>query len=107
VVIRAFVQSTVASVPMAYRDCADLEDAMRFCESAAACGLVAYIAEGEMHKMIIGDGGSGPASNRVPECPLCHCSGGGGHGGLCPNMGKSPAGWTSEMPAGYTNTRGE
>lgn len=48
----------------------------------------------------IGRGGGGPDPS-IPECPVCGAHGGGGHGGLCPNMGKPPEEWSSvaeEMP---------
>lgn len=44
----------------------------------------------------IGRGGGGSDSN-IPECPLCHAYGGGGHGGGCPNSDRPVEQWTSEL----------
>lgn len=43
----------------------------------------------------IGHGGSGNNPD-IPECPICHAVGGGGHGGGCPNIGKSTDQWVSQ-----------
>jgi hypothetical protein len=42
----------------------------------------------------IGRGGGG-SDESIPECPVCGAYGGGGHGGLCPNAGKSPEEWVT------------
>ena len=48
----------------------------------------------------VGQGGSGPDES-LPECPVCHCYGGGGHGGFCPNDGYDPSRLVSQPPAGF------
>lgn len=53
-----------------------------------------------------GRGGSG-SDPAIPECPVCHCYGGGGHGGCCPNSGKLPVDWTDEPPPGAIAPRPE
>jgi hypothetical protein len=45
----------------------------------------------------LGLGGRGPDPG-IPECPLCYAYGGGGHGGFCPNAGKPPEQWVTELP---------
>lgn len=50
----------------------------------------------------VGQGGAGTDA-AIPECPVCHAYGGGGHGGFCPNMHEpDPARWVSLPPQGLT-----
>lgn len=49
----------------------------------------------------IGRGGTG-TDECIPECPVCHAFGGGGHGGMCPNADRSQAEWTDQLPDGYS-----
>jgi len=49
----------------------------------------------------LGRGGTGP-DKFIPECPLCHAYGGGGHGGFCPNAGRPPENWVTDLPEGFT-----
>lgn len=51
-----------------------------------------------MAAIIIGKGGTGPDPT-VPECPICYASGGGGHGGFCPNAKLNEGSWLAEPPA--------
>jgi hypothetical protein len=41
----------------------------------------------------IGRGGRGYDED-IPQCPVCGCYGGGGHGGGCVNKGHDPKQWT-------------
>ena len=52
----------------------------------------------------IGQGGTG-TDKAIPECPVCHAYGGGGHGGMCPNAGKAISQWVEEPPAGFIAAR--
>lgn len=57
------------------------------------------MAHGGFHGQV-GQGGGG-SDETIPECPVCHAYGGGGHGGFCPNQGYDPARWTTQPPAGF------
>ena len=50
--------------------------------------------------LTVGPGGHGPDPS-IPECPICHAHGGGGHGGGCPNHGMTPDVWLVEAQPGH------
>jgi hypothetical protein len=45
--------------------------------------------------IVVGGGGIGTDPS-IPECPICHAKGGGGHGGGCRNAGRPPAEWVEQ-----------
>lgn len=59
-------------------------------------GTIAGGGEGQPGYLLgqasIGRGGMGN-DPCIPECPMCHAIGGGGHGGGCPNRGRLPYQW--------------